>query len=185
MHTSSRSSCCCSRDIYHDCHVGLSFLQRFLVKECGVDIQQTCETGRKDRRNAMHWAARNGHTEVCAWLHRPVDVNSEDCTTPDATHAEVVAAGVDVDACTTDGTVAFHWACWQGQFGEQECCMLNCQPALDLIRRNSCPPFSSNNGLRMLEFAHFSSLIRRNPSVLEFAQQRAAGFAMLGATGEK
>lgn len=85
---------------------------QFLVNECGVDIQQTCATGRKDRRNAMHWAARNGHTEVCAWLRRPVDVHKDD----GGLSGEAVPAGVDVDACTTDGTVAFHWACWQGQF---------------------------------------------------------------------
>ena len=87
---------------------------RFLVKECGVDIHQACDTGRKDQRNAMHWAARNGHTEVCAWLHQPSETDSSNKT------ADSTIAGVDVDACTTDGTVAFHWACWQGQFGERK-----------------------------------------------------------------
>ena len=128
------------------------------MKECGVDIQHTCETGRKDRRNAMHWAARNGHTEVCAWLHRPVDVNSEDCTTADATGAEAVAAGVDVDACTTDGTVAFHWACWQGQFGKQECCALTRHPALDRQLSWWTQLVSFHTSIEYGLFTRFSSL---------------------------
>jgi hypothetical protein len=116
----------------------------------------------------MHWAARNGHTDVCAWLREPTATAGTSCVVPaedDGVPAETTApaaegtaaaaaaaaaapaapaasaaaapaapppaaaaasvetsapkviVGVDVDACTTDGTVAFHWACWQGQFG--------------------------------------------------------------------
>ena len=35
---------------------------------CQYVAGRACTTGRKDHRNALHWAARNGHTEVCAWL---------------------------------------------------------------------------------------------------------------------
>ena len=42
----------------------------------------------------MHWAARNGRTEVCAWLH--------------------FAHGVSVDDPTSDGTTPFHLAVWRG-----------------------------------------------------------------------
>ena len=47
-----------------------------------------------DGRNAMHWAARNGRTEICEWLW--------------GSH------GVDVNRPTKDGTTPFHWAVWQG-----------------------------------------------------------------------
>ena len=47
-----------------------------------------------DGRNAMHWAARNGQTEICEWLW--------------GSH------GVDVNHPTKDGTTPFHWAVWQG-----------------------------------------------------------------------
>ncbi|KAL1520136.1 hypothetical protein AB1Y20_023608 [Prymnesium parvum] len=45
-----------------------------------------------DGRTALHWAARNGHQPMCAWL---------------------VSRGADANAGTRDGTVPLHWAIWQ------------------------------------------------------------------------
>ena len=53
-----------------------------------------CLSTHGDGRNAMHWAARNGRTEICEWLW--------------GSH------GVDVNRPTKDGTTPFHWAVWQG-----------------------------------------------------------------------
>ncbi|CAK4286852.1 unnamed protein product [Aphanomyces euteiches] len=47
------------------------------------------------RRNALHWAARNGHLEICQWL--------------------VLELGIPVDMPTADGTTAFHYAVWNDQ----------------------------------------------------------------------
>lgn len=92
------------------CHA-LGLLQvRWLVLEAGVPVDQACVSGRKDRRNALHWAARNGHVAVCEWLWRP---HREGGVEEDQ---GVVPAGINLDAATVDGTVAFHWAVWQGQF---------------------------------------------------------------------
>ena len=57
---------------------------------------QACVSGRKDHRNPLHWAARNGQLDIVKWLH--------------ADH------GVDLDSPTSDGTTSFHWATWQGHF---------------------------------------------------------------------
>ena len=37
-----------------------------------MPLGQACVTGRKDGRNALHWAARNGHRAVCEWLMQPL-----------------------------------------------------------------------------------------------------------------
>ena len=62
----------------------------------------------RDGRNAMHWAARNGKTEVCEWLW--------------GSH------GVDVNHPTKDGTTPFHWAVWQGHLD-------TCRWLVDVRRR--------------------------------------------------
>ena len=38
---------------------------RFLVEECGIPADWSQA---RDGRNALHWAARNGHLDVCRWL---------------------------------------------------------------------------------------------------------------------
>ena len=74
---------------------------QYLVVECGVDVSQACVSGRKDMRNALHWSARNGHTDVCAWLRQPV--GKKDNVAGVGTAA---VPGVDVDASVTTQAVA-------------------------------------------------------------------------------
>lgn len=134
----------------------------------------------------MHWAARNGHTEVCIWLRRPSDVQIEinpDTVYPDT---EAAAVGLDVDACTTDGTVAFHWACWQGQFGKlllpalvwlYRCCIFcSCCHYLYLVDRG-CSSLAF--------FPPDRKLHTRFVSVLGQPQQLVVGFVTSGVTGAK
>lgn len=52
------------------------------------------QSRQKDGRAPLHWAARNGHLEMCRWL---------------------VARGADANAPTNDGTRPLHWAVWRGQ----------------------------------------------------------------------
>ena len=65
---------------------------KYIVDTCGGEVDARVVKGRRDGRNALHWAARNGHTHVCKWL---------------------VSRGVGVDAPTKDGTTALHWTVWQ------------------------------------------------------------------------
>ena len=51
-------------------------------------------TRRKDGRAPLHWAARNGRLDVCAWL---------------------VSRGADANRCTYDGDTPFNLAVWQGR----------------------------------------------------------------------
>ena len=69
---------------------------KYLVEEAGIDPATTAQVGRRayHGRTATHWAARNGHTDVVAYL--------------------VGERGAPVDARTAEGTTAFAWACWQG-----------------------------------------------------------------------
>jgi ankyrin repeat protein len=50
-------------------------------------------TRRKDGRAPLHWAARNGRLETCAWL---------------------VSRGADANAATYDGDTPFNLAVWRG-----------------------------------------------------------------------
>ena len=50
----------------------------FLAEHCGVATVTMAGPSAKRRRNALHWAARNGHLDVVKWLVRdmrvPVDI---------------------------------------------------------------------------------------------------------------
>ena len=82
----------------------------YLVDEIGVPVVQTQQ---KDGRAALHWAARNGHADVCEWL---------------------IGRGLDPDVGTRDGTRPLHWAVWQGHLAV---CDLLLKAGADLHSRNS------------------------------------------------
>jgi hypothetical protein len=67
---------------------------KYLYNECKFPIN-LLKGKRKRRRHPLHWAARNGHISVVAWLVRDV--------------------GIDVGVGTEDGTTALHYAAWNGQ----------------------------------------------------------------------
>jgi ankyrin repeat protein len=68
----------------------------------------------KDGRTALHWAARNGHLQVCRWL---------------------VRCGISPDVRTHDGTAPLHWAVWQRRL--DVCRWLVNEAGADLHAQNS------------------------------------------------
>lgn len=65
----------------------------FLIDECNIPVDCTTKIVKHQAssRTPLHWAARNGHLEICKYL---------------------IARGADATRGTSDGTTAVHWSLW-------------------------------------------------------------------------
>ncbi len=84
---------------------------RYLVDSCGLAVDGA---QKKDGRTPLHFAARNGHVDVCRWL---------------------CSRGACADAPTHDMTRPLHWAVWQARLGV--CALLVDELGADVHARNS------------------------------------------------